>query len=140
MTRIVRRAVVAVALLAGTAACSARSAAGGSESDSTTTARAPRRSPDLLTDDEIATISASNALHAIERLRPTFLRAEGFGLAPVAVYVNGQRFGELQALRSMPAREIRTVRRLSAAEAQLRYGVGNSGGVLDIATKTGGRP
>ena len=137
------RPLLAVALLAGTAGCSARAAESGAEYGSTTTTRAARRSPDVITAEEIASINASNALHAIELLRPTFLRSRGSasvgsGLTPV-VYVNGQRGGDVGTLRSLPANDIQTVRRMSAAEAQSRYGLDNAGGVIDVTTKTGGR-
>lgn len=129
------RPLLALALCAA-AACAPRT------SDRTSDAsRTSRRQADVITAAEIASTNASNALHAIELLRPTFLRSRGSSSAgrsfvPVA-YVNGQRWGELGTLRSLPASDVATVRRLSGAEAQSRYGLDNVGGVIDVTTKSG---
>ena len=136
---VVRRPLLAVALLVAAGCASGTS--GGSSEGTTGAAPSRRRQADVITAEEIANTNASDALHAIELLRPTFLRSRGSSsagrtLSPV-VYVNGQRWGEPGMLRNLPANDVATVRRLSGAEAQSRYGLDNVGGVIDVTTKSG---
>ena len=131
----VRVAVLAV-ILGGAAAC-ASSAPGARRAAPT------GRQADLITAEEIAGTSAANAYLAVETLRPTFLRARSQSLSEAhfpIVYINGQRWGDLESLRNVPASEVVSIRRLNAADAQSRYGMDHMGGALDVVTRRGNRP
>lgn len=132
--RSVLRSLALLAVVGSLAAC----VGGGARERSR--ARIPG---DVVTAAEIAETSASTAYHALEMLRPTFLRARGSqtfqGSYPPVVYLDGQRWGEIESLRSIPAGDVALVRRLSAADAQSKFGMDNFGGVLEITTKRGSR-
>ncbi|MGH2568763.1 MAG: hypothetical protein ACRDGA_10510, partial [Bacteroidota bacterium] len=51
------------------------------------------------------------------------------------VYVNGLRYGEVDALRRLPVEWVREVRYLNPTDANLELGVGNTGGAIMITTK-----
>jgi hypothetical protein len=51
------------------------------------------------------------------------------------VYFNNARMGGSEALRSIPLASIQSVRFLSPAQANLRWGVGNSHGAIVISTE-----
>lgn len=128
-------AFAALAGLLALAACAPAASSGGAAS------AASRRQADLITAEEIAGTSATTAYHAIEILRPTFLRARGQqsfsgSQSPVA-YVNGQRWGNLESLRNLTADDVFSIRRLSASEAQSRYGLDNIGGAIEVTTRSG---
>jgi hypothetical protein len=99
-------------------------------------ARPNRRQSNVITAAEIAEARASNAYHAVEMLRPTFLRASNPRF-PVVVFVNGNRRGGVEELRNLRAEEIETITRMNAADAQMRYGPDLLSGVLDVVTKPG---
>ncbi len=146
------RSIPRTLVVLATAACA--STAGGPATDLATdpaadpapirTAyRAPNRS--VLTGDEVRAARVANALDAIERLRPEFLRARAVGSrTPLAqrrpaVFHNGVYLGTLDVLRGFSPSEIVSVRRISASEATVRYGT-RYGGVeaLEIVTSATG--
>lgn len=103
------------------------------------------RSPDLITEDEIATSGASNALEAVRRLRPNWMRARGISSigrvsAPtpvIATYLDGQRLGDLSSLRLLSVAGIKSMQWLDAARAStLLSGLGSDaiGGAIVIKT------
>jgi hypothetical protein len=55
------------------------------------------------------------------------------------VYLNGSEtpFGNVFSLKSLSASRIQSIERLSAVEAQHRFGDGNSDGALLVRTKSG---
>jgi hypothetical protein len=116
-----------------TALC-ACSSAGGPKSPST------GANPKLITADEIAASHEPNAYEAIRSLRPNMLVVHGptsvQGDDPgIVVYVNGQRYGDLNSLREISANEIREIRFLNPAEAQYRYGAGYPEGIIEVKTR-----
>lgn len=99
----------------------------------------------LITEDEIVASHAMTALEAIQKLRGNFLSNRGVTTiyAPSSspyptVYVDEQRYGDANILRSFPAEVIATIRLYRAWEATTRYGMGNMGGVIAITTRQGG--
>lgn len=99
------------------------------------------RESNLITREEIAATQASNAYDAIRNLRPMFLRSRGqttfdpsIGQTPI-VFVDGQRFGTIETLKSMPVGEVSSIRFLSAADATNRYGTGYTAGVIEVSTR-----
>jgi hypothetical protein len=124
----------------------ARSGASASASASTTSAQPARRGgPNLITSSEIQSENFRSAHEIIERLRPQMLRgrgsvtlndATGSSTNPV-VYVDNVSYGPLEALRSIPAMQIREIQYINQSDATTRWGTGHQGGVILILTKGG---
>ena len=105
----------------------------------------PRGSYDanLITEDEIVASHTTTAYDAIHKLRGNFLSERGLTSlyntsSPMpTVYLDGQRYGEISILRSIPAEVVATIRLYRAWEATTRYGTNNMGGVIAITTRQG---
>lgn len=97
--------------------------------------------PRLITRADLARTPAANTLDAIRLLRPTFLSFRGetsvLGTSSPypTVYVDGLRYGDIDALRSIPASQVASIRLYRAWEAMTRFGGGNMGGVIAITTR-----
>lgn len=52
----------------------------------------------------------------------------------IQVYIDGARVGGLEALKSIPVQSIYSMRRISGTDAQARFGIGHSDGVIFVAT------
>lgn len=98
----------------------------------------------LITEDEIVASHAETAYDAIHKLRANFLSNRGLTSfyntsSPMpTVYVDGQRYGEISILPTIPAEVIATIRLYRAWEASTRFGMNNMGGVIAITTRQGG--
>ena len=99
---------------------------------------------DLITRDEIVQTGATNALEAIERLRPQFLRPrggtsirEGQVQSPPQVFVDGLEVGGPEALRDIPASLVLSIQYSPNRDTEARLGSGQYGGVIRVST---GRP
>jgi hypothetical protein len=105
----------------------------------------PRGSYDanLITEDEIVASHSTTAYEAIHKLRANFLSQRGLTSfyntsSPMpTVYLDGQRFGEISILQTIPAEVVATIRLFRAWEATTRYGTNNMGGVIAITTRQG---
>jgi hypothetical protein len=94
----------------------------------------------LITRAEIASISATNAYDAVERLRPQFFRSHGStsyatrdpGLP--TVYLNKQRYGDISTLKQIDVGAIREIRYYSPAQATNRFSVGSPSGAIEVIT------
>jgi len=101
--------------------------------------------PGLITTDEIVKSPATNAYDAIDGIRPIWLRSRGQNtLDPsqvtsantyAAVFLDGQRYGDINSLRSMPIYQIRHIRFLSGSDATTRYGTGYPAGIIEVVTR-----
>ena len=112
---------------AGLAACAT---AGGS------TDGGPRRDPNVITAEELVDFSTTSALDAIRRLRPRWLQGRG-NLRPTVV-VDGARMTNLEdALQSIQAASVRTMRYMSASDATMRFGTNFLGGAIEVTTRGG---
>lgn len=95
----------------------------------------------LITEDEIEASGSTNAYEVIRKLRANFLSYRGetsfrrTSSPYPTVYVDGQAFGEISTLRTIPAIHISSIRLYRAWEATTRYGTGNMGGVIAISTR-----
>ncbi len=109
----------------------------------------PRRG-NLLTAEEIVDANAdvNTAYDAIARLRPNWLAAHGVtsgtdngaGTEYALVFVEGQRYGDLNALRNIPAYHVGNLRYYNVTEAGARFGVqGGSSGVIEVTMKSPSR-
>ena len=101
-------------------------------------------SPDsqLITEDEIEASKAPTAFDAIQKLRANFLSYRGEtsfnkkNSQPYpTVYVDGQEFGPISSLRSIPASQVATIRLYRSWEATTKFGTGNMGGVIAVTTR-----
>ena len=96
----------------------------------------------IITRDEIEASRAATAYDAIQKLRANFLSYRGEtsfnkqNSQPYpTVYVDGQEFGPLTSLRSIPASQVATIRLYRSWEATTKYGTGNMGGVIAVTTR-----
>jgi hypothetical protein len=101
------------------------------------TGAGPRSASNVLTRQEIeaSAYSRTTLYDAVEKLRPTFLRARttsGQRQAYPVVYVDGVRRESLEYLRAIPASEVVEIRYLNVQDATTRYGMNVPAGVLDV--------
>ena len=101
----------------------------------------------LITEDEIVDSRAANAYDVIHKLRGNFLSYRGkisiYSPATVSmptVYVDDQRYGDINVLPTIPAAVIATIRLYRAWDATTRYGINHASGVISITTRQGGVP
>ena len=96
---------------------------------------------DVITEDEIAKTSATNAYDVIRKLRGNFFASRGktsmIGTSDSdpTVYVDDREYGPLASLRTIPASQITSIRLYRSWEASTKYGMGNMGGVIAVNTK-----
>lgn len=136
-----RRGVLAIGAFvtfASIAACGGGGGAGAAK----TGASPARGSANVIVDAEITSSGATNAMEAIQRLRPNMLRGRGSqGLEGgsnsdlIVVYVDGIKAGGLEALTPISAINVKEIRYLSAADATTRFGTGTPAGAILITTK-----
>src|SRR5688500_19723500 len=125
------RFLVLGAALAGSAACASSGTTGQAGEPQTTAVSAPvrpRKDPNVITGEELASRSTLTARQAIEQLRPQFLRVSGtttLGNASSAdviwVYFDGSRMCSVEVLNNIGVPEIRKIRYLIPPEETNRY-------------------
>lgn len=100
-----------------------------------------RRDANLITQSEIVNSQAANLYDAITRIRPAFLRTRGptsisnpGGDYPI-VYLDNQRYGDIEALKGMSPVGVLAIRYFNAADATTRFGMGHVGGVIEVITR-----
>jgi len=96
----------------------------------------------LITEAEVEASGATTAFDVIQKLHANFLHDRGetsFSKSRSApyptVYVDGQEFGALASLRSIPSIQIATIRLYRAWEAATTFGATNGGAVIAITTR-----
>ena len=144
MIRLTRTLVLA-ATLTGTSGCASSGSTQQSGEPQTSEVAAPvrpRRDPNVITAEEIASRPTLSARQVIEQLRPQFLRVRGtttLGNAQtqdvIWVYVDGTRIGTLEVLNNIGAHEVHEIRYLSPSEATNRYGTGHVQGAIIVLRK-----
>lgn len=92
----------------------------------------PRRSANVITQDELASVAQLDCLQAIQRLRPDWLRTRT-GASP-AIFVDGRESMSADVLRTVPVATVREIRFLSARDATTSYGTGYVSGAILIIT------
>ncbi|MFQ6046823.1 MAG: hypothetical protein ACE5PT_10795 [Gemmatimonadales bacterium] len=96
----------------------------------------PTRSRNVLTAAELAGLPYDNAYDAIRRLRPTWLQRRAGGQAAYPVlFIQDNRVGELDQLRSIPLQDVAEIRFINARDATTRWGTGYRGGVIQVIWK-----
>ena len=130
----VRARLLPVLIVAMSLGCAAASTSGS----------AGERRSQLITQKEIAASGMSgSAFEVITRLRPNFLVSRGQttlsnGESTTSypnVYLDGVTFGDINTLRNIDSAQIAEIRLYQAWEAQTKFGMGNSGGVIAITTR-----
>ena len=107
-----------------------------------TTSDTPAPERDLITSAEIDSSHLSTAYDVIHKLRPQYLMSRGkLSLDPAVppalprVYVDDQFYGDASTLRGLLTGSLESIRYLSSATAQYKYGHDNAAGVIAIVTK-----
>lgn len=94
---------------------------------------------DTMSREEILDANRGTLYEVVELLRPHWLRMRSDQSVNrpggIVVYMDDVRFGDLDSLRNMLAREIFEIRRYSATAASQRWGPGHSDGVLEVRTR-----
>lgn len=131
------RARLTMLALAGATLCAIAAPAG-----------AQKRDRDVLTRDEILASAQKDAdlFQAIRSLRPNFFTGvRGTtslmkGRAQIAVYIEGGRRNDTDALKQILASEVAEVRHLSPSQAETEYGVDHNAGAIVVKLYHGGKP
>lgn len=98
---------------------------------------------DIISDEEIiaAASNTSTAYDIIKKLRGNWFSYRGktslmgTSNADPTVYVDDQAFGPISSLKTIPASQVTQMRMYRSWEASTKYGMGNMGGVIAVATK-----
>lgn len=96
--------------------------------------------PNVITAAEVEGSHEANAYDVVRAVRPNMLTTRGqssfMNSDPgIVVFLNGTQYGDIQALRRIPARDIDQIHFYSASEASLRHGTGYPEGVIEVTTK-----
>lgn len=105
-----------------------------------TPARKPRRDPNLITAEELASKPAQSLYDAVRGLRPAWMmRGRPTALMPqnegqLVVYVDGTRFGNIESLRQLVPGVAQAIRYYSPSDAEARFGPGHLNGAIEVIT------
>ena len=125
-----KRWMVGLALLLLSTGCASNGVSGN---------RAAART--VILEEEILDSGARNAYDLVQTRRPQWLRVRGNqsmsnpSEESPTVYFDNTRMGSSDALRSISLAAVQSVRFMSPAQANLRWGVGNSHGAIVISTE-----
>jgi outer membrane receptor for ferrienterochelin and colicin len=98
------------------------------------------RDANVLTQEEIDASHEAYLYEAIAKMRPLFLKSRGrstISSVPndyATVFLDGQRYGSLNSLRTIVASSVYDARYLSGTDAVTRYGMQYGGGVIEVRT------
>ena len=103
-------------------------------------------SRDVLTQEQIQEVRATNAYEVVERLKAHWLRSttptspvnQERRTMRVMVYLDGQRVGYVDQLRRIEVAAIKYIQYYSPSEASARWGFGNAGGAILVVTQPSG--
>jgi hypothetical protein len=101
------------------------------------------RNSNLIDQGEIESSTAIDAYTLVQQSRPNWLHQRGAislrdpTAGTIQVYLDGQQFGDVNRLREINTQDVRELRFLGAGEAQMRYGVGHAGGVIEVYSGVG---
>jgi len=97
---------------------------------------------EIITEEEVEASRAPTAFEVIQKLRANFLSYRGetsfnrnTSQPYPKVYLDGQEYGPISALRNIPASQVSTIRLYRSWEATTKFGTGNMGGVIAITTR-----
>ncbi len=117
---------------------------GGASGTATPQTAAPpaRGNSNLIVAAEISAAGVTNALEAVQRLRPAMLRgraSQGFSdtqsNAGIVVYVDGIQAGGVSTLANVSAMDVKEIRFINASDATTRFGTGHPMGAILVVTR-----
>jgi hypothetical protein len=118
---------VCLVLTAAVSACAASAGSPGQEDR------------DVITAEQISAASASDAYQIVQSMRPMWLRKRGSqnirNEGDIVVYYDNARMGGPAALRGISPTAITSIRFFDAAEANFRWGMGHTHGVILVLTQ-----
>jgi hypothetical protein len=88
----------------------------------------------VITEQQIRAGYYSSAYEAVEALRANWLHARRPEPTPVWVYVNANRAGGVEALRTILPRSVVCIRFYDGLTATARWGAGHGQGVIFVST------
>jgi len=96
----------------------------------------------LITEEEIRAVPATNLYDLVQKLRPNMLRSRGqstLGGSAISdypvVYVDGRSYGDVGSLRSLIPNQVSMIRYYDATDAAGKFGMINASGVIDVTTR-----
>lgn len=128
------RSLYLLAMAAAVVACS---------SNKSTRASVPMGSDrNVISEEEIRTVPASNLYELVSKLRPQMLRARGqsslssttVGDYPI-VYLDGRQYGDIGSLRSLIPSQVSLIKYYDATDAAGKFGQINASGVIDVTSR-----
>ena len=111
-----------------TVACATTSESGGESS----------RDRNLITYEEMETLSSLNLYEVIQRLRPAWLRSRGpmsgggATRSDPQVFMNGVYMGDIETLKNLRMGGVRQLQFIPARDATTRFGTGYLAGVIEV--------
>ncbi len=134
-----------IAAAAGTAACGGNQPA---ETSPSPAAAEPtlRRDRNVILAEDMLKVQAINLYEVVQRIHPEWLTVRSTSTTgqlkgatmstdtQVQVYVDTQRAGTVDMLKSMQVRSASAMRYYSASDAQVRFGSGNLSGAIQVIT------
>jgi hypothetical protein len=102
------------------------------------TSSAPKPDRNLITQSELDAQHFENAYDAVLSLHSNWLQERGpdsfQNPTKVIVYLDNIRLGEVESLKTVPARIVSSIRHLDGLAANGRYGVGHGAGAIVVST------
>lgn len=96
----------------------------------------------VITEEEIRSVPASNLYELVSKLRPNMLRARGqstLGGSTASdypmVYVDGRQYGDIGSLRSLIPSQVSMIHYYDATMASGKFGMTAGSGVIDVTTR-----
>jgi hypothetical protein len=94
----------------------------------------------VITAEEITNAHETNAYAVIRSLRPNMLAVHGptsiSNQDPgIVVFLDGQRYGDVDALKELSTNNLAEIRFLTPGESQYRYGTGFPEGIIEVKSK-----
>lgn len=95
----------------------------------------------VITEVEIAHAQALTAYDAVRKLRGNFFSNRGRttilgDTSPLpVVFLDGIEYGPMTSLQNIPASQVASIRLYRAWEASTKFGMGKTGGVIEVTTK-----
>jgi hypothetical protein len=99
-----------------------------------------RRDRNLITANDIRDGHFLNAYEAVQALRPNWLAARGTDSftkpSEIEVYYDATHLGRIESLRTIHSANIVSIRWYDGTQAQQRFGVGHSSGVILVSSRS----
>jgi len=139
------RLAVLLAFAAAAAAAAQTACANGLAGAPHSEAGAVTRDHTVIDATDMEPLQVANLYEAVEKLHPEWIRGRQTNRASrdrdgqilpgqSELFIDGQRQGSIDLMRSMRVGDVRTVKFYSASEAQAKFGMGNMTTVIALTT------